>query len=143
MTEHCQYCGDDLTCAQCDPNEYVENLQFALSKAQSLARERMLALESLTPGGSEFVGDVKMCVDFIRDTKQRQHDFMKKQRLDNNKLKELLSQALTLIESVNTWAKEKRAEEHELPHTPEFMTAVKQVEIILGRRGKDDESQGR
>lgn len=77
MTEHCEYCGDELTCAQCEPNDYVESLNHALTKAQSLARERMLALESLTPGGSEFAGDVKMCVDFIKDERRRRNETIK------------------------------------------------------------------
>jgi len=33
----------------------------------------MRALENLTPGGSEYVGDIKRCVEFIRWRQSSQH----------------------------------------------------------------------
>lgn len=33
-----------------------------------------LALQSLTPGGSEYVGDPERCVQFVKDTRQMQHE---------------------------------------------------------------------
>lgn len=38
------------------------------------ARNAMLALEDLTPGGSEYVGDVTCCVEFIRQRQSTQHE---------------------------------------------------------------------
>lgn len=35
--------------------------------------EAMRALESLTPGGSEYVGDVKRCVQFVCEARAMQH----------------------------------------------------------------------
>jgi len=37
----------------------------------------MEALESLTPNGSEFVGDVEKCVAYIKDRNNRQHETIK------------------------------------------------------------------
>jgi hypothetical protein len=36
-------------------------------KCQARELKAMRALESLTPSGSEFVGDVERCVAFVRD----------------------------------------------------------------------------
>ena len=35
--------------------------------------EAMRALESLTPGGSEYVGDPKRCVYFVKEAQAMQH----------------------------------------------------------------------
>jgi len=43
----------------------VQRLRAALDEAEAKANKRMLALESLTPGGSEFVGDAEACVKHI------------------------------------------------------------------------------
>lgn len=99
MTKHCEYCGDELTCAQCEPNEYVDNLQSRLTnctghnellekeltKIKEESRKRMLALESLTPSGSEFVGDIKACVDYVKLTRTREFESIKRQVIRRKK----------------------------------------------------------
>ena len=49
----------------------------------------MLALESLTPGGSEFVGDVKACVEYVRKRQTMLFDQVKRFKLANDRLKRI------------------------------------------------------
>ena len=50
--------------------------------------DAMLALESLTPGGSEFVGDVDRCIANIRDRFARDHRWVMKSILERNAARE-------------------------------------------------------
>ena len=52
-----------------------ERVASALREARA---EPMLALESLTPGGSEFVGDVQRCVAHVKEQQRRQHELIVK-----------------------------------------------------------------
>ena len=50
-------------------NDIVAAIPELLAEREELigeSRKRMLALESLTCGGSEFVGDVERCVEYVR-----------------------------------------------------------------------------
>lgn len=55
-----------------------------LDAEQQRAEKWSLALQSLTPGGSEYVDDPERCVAFVRETRERQHATILnlKQRLD-------------------------------------------------------------
>lgn len=44
----------------------------------------MRALESLTPGGSEYIDDIKRCTDTVRDTMHRRMDALKEWRKNQN-----------------------------------------------------------
>ena len=58
------------------------------------AREWSLALQSLTPGGSEFASDPEACVEFIRIERRRDWDRIKELITKNREL-ELKNQNLT------------------------------------------------
>lgn len=51
--------------------------------------EWSLALQSLTPGGSEYVDDPARCVAFVRDTRTSQHETIKRQQKQLNELRVL------------------------------------------------------
>ena len=53
--------------------------------------EAMRALESLTPSGSEFVNDVKMCVALIREREASQHRMIVKLVKENRELRDQVS----------------------------------------------------
>lgn len=48
-----------------------------LLRRLDLGERAMLALESLTPGGSEFVGDPDECVKFVRRSREQQFEAIK------------------------------------------------------------------
>jgi hypothetical protein len=61
--------------------------EAALASAPTYTDEdvrAMRALESLTPGGSEFAGDVKRCVDWIKDRINHNWEMAKKARRELN-----------------------------------------------------------
>ncbi len=74
-------------------------------KCEILDLKAMKALESLTPGGSEFVNDVERCVAIIRDTQRSIIRFAKR----NKKLREALQsiQALASEDFSNLNANER------------------------------------
>lgn len=51
----------------------------AIIDAECGTDEAMRALESLTPGGSEYVGDVPRCVEFIKKARALEHEQLLKQ----------------------------------------------------------------
>jgi hypothetical protein len=51
----------------------------------------MLALENLTPGGSEFYEDIPRCVDWIKDRINHNFDMAKKARKEANELEQHVS----------------------------------------------------
>lgn len=53
---------------------YVTGLRTALTAAETRVKERDIALCSLTPGGSEYVGDPAACVAYVRKVHESQHD---------------------------------------------------------------------
>jgi hypothetical protein len=60
------------------PAVLTHRIRTALLSAEERYKPAMLALESLTPSGSEYVGDVERCVATIRDTRRRQHEMIVK-----------------------------------------------------------------
>ena len=61
-------------------------LERELSDLRQKADEAMRGLESLTPGGSEFVGDVATCVRYVKDARTYQLDQTKRFVLKNREL---------------------------------------------------------
>jgi hypothetical protein len=58
------------------PNDYEtgSGVWIDYAKAQRARAERAeRALCSLTPGGSEYAGDVEACVSYVRDVRASQH----------------------------------------------------------------------
>jgi hypothetical protein len=55
-----------------EPGSPVD-LQARLAAAEAKGHEWALALQSLTPGGSEYVDDPARCVGFVRETRESQH----------------------------------------------------------------------
>lgn len=54
-----------------------DDLTRRLEEAQADKRKWALALQELTPGGSEYVDDPKRCVTYVRDTRSSLLDVMK------------------------------------------------------------------
>jgi rubredoxin len=56
-----------------DAAKLVDQLLDQYDMLQWRAQEWALALQSLTPGGSEYVDDPERCVAFVRETRKSQH----------------------------------------------------------------------
>jgi hypothetical protein len=67
-----------------------DDVKRLLSHIEALGAERdkaMRALESLTPGGSEYVNDVERCVETIKATRATQHQVILRQAAELNWLR--------------------------------------------------------
>lgn len=53
--------------------------------------EAMRALESLTPSGSEFVNDVKRCVEFVRSTQTSQMQMLVQFKKERDALQKVIN----------------------------------------------------
>ncbi len=79
-------------------------------KAEERANTFDLALQSLTPGGSEFVNDPERCVDFVQGTRASQMNFMRAQKkvmMGLEDEKKLLSERMNGLEEALQKAEEK------------------------------------
>lgn len=68
------------------PQETLDQLRADLAAAREAHKRCELALQSLTPGGSEYVNDPEACVAFIRKVRNHQFDVIKKFKQDRDRL---------------------------------------------------------
>lgn len=68
MASNCEYCGDELTCAQCEPNEYVEHVHKTLEALQRKVNSGVCTLAG--PGR----GDCEHAVGLPGKSVPGQHD---------------------------------------------------------------------
>lgn len=101
--------ANTMLCEKCAPREL----------------KAMRALESLTASGSEFVGDVEYCVEYIRNSRECQHrvllQFAKRAKAAEareQKLREALEYSLKVFRSMSERGDYPR---ELLPEYPEFM----------------------
>lgn len=66
----------------------LRDLEARLAKAEEKADKWRLALENLTPVGSEFQNDVERCVAYVRERYDEQHEAMKDRVRLTRKLRE-------------------------------------------------------
>ena len=59
---------------------------FLATEAQAEIGRYDLALQSLTPGGSEFVNDPERCVQFVKDIRHANFEMIKKQKAEIDNL---------------------------------------------------------
>jgi len=78
-----------MSCNTCD------QLQTDLERYMCKYQKAMRALESLTPSGSEFVGDVERCLSHVRDRIETQHRLILKFSHQAKELKAKLATTTT------------------------------------------------
>jgi hypothetical protein len=103
-------------CADYSAKIHVASLTARVEAAEKERRTAMLAIESLTPGGSEFVGDVERCVVHVRARQTALLDNIKRQvrlRVDLANERDVTSKSLpasrkrakpTGVKSATAWA---------------------------------------
>lgn len=91
----------DFQCLRLGGQERREAEQRA-EKAESSLRKLDIILQSLTPGGSEFVNDPDRCVAYIKDVRETQHNMIKKLTMKNRKLKEAVEEHKKLVGTHNS-----------------------------------------
>jgi hypothetical protein len=99
--------------------------------------QAMRALEFLTPGGSEFAGDIKRCVDFVRSSRQSQMNVIvdfskraKKAEEERDAYKKVL-EALPLDSFGDDMSKCDAADF--VDHSGEFFKAMELAKKALGK----------
>lgn len=75
--------------------EYKESIEWShnitLMKVIDKQQQAMLALEHLTPGGSEFVGDVDRCVAYVQESRATMFKVLKTNKLLADRYRAALS----------------------------------------------------
>lgn len=88
MCERCYRQGKEMSRVELSVlREENADLRRQLAEAEKKRGAAMQALESLTPGGSEYVGDPERCVAHVRDHQTHLTDLLKKTILDKRELK--------------------------------------------------------
>jgi len=106
-----------------EAKEAIEALRLKYEKA-------MRGLESLTPSGSEYVGDVERCVAFVKESRASQHRVI----IDRHKraeaaessvseLREALNKAAEDAWMVKAWCMEMRQSTENFPLKEEWIAA--------------------
>ena len=69
----------DTRCSECrEVMSHAERETAELRQKLAVADKWRLALESLTPGGSEFVNDLDRCLEYVNAQRNRQHEMLVK-----------------------------------------------------------------
>jgi len=82
------YTGYECNIGMWCKSEDVEKLEVENTQLRAEQNRYRLALESLTPGGSEFVHDIEKCVSFVRETRDRHIRKIAELMEENKKLKD-------------------------------------------------------
>ena len=72
MSAECSFDFDEDDCLT-HTSPLAQICRHAAAALRAKAETAQLALESLTPGGSEYVGDPQRCVAYVRETSHSQH----------------------------------------------------------------------
>lgn len=86
---------NDVNCSDCDDDWPCPTLRL-LDEVERWA----LALQSLTPGGSEYANDPTRCVRFVRETRTTQHEAIKKSKGDADALRAQLGEVRMMLREV-------------------------------------------
>jgi DNA repair exonuclease SbcCD ATPase subunit len=63
---------------------FIETLLSHISTLEERVEKLDLVLQSLTPGGSEFVNDPKRCIEYVKDIREDQFRLIKKFATERN-----------------------------------------------------------
>jgi hypothetical protein len=77
----------------------LNELRKKLAEAEKCERAWSLALQSLTPGGSEYADDPDACVKFVRETREAQHATILKLKKQANKHRVIFEEALEQLKT--------------------------------------------
>lgn len=80
---------------------YFTLMRELKSEECGIDRVAVLALESLTPGGSEFVGDVQKCLDHIRERRAAADGLIKRYKLERDAADEEAKLLQKMIDDLN------------------------------------------
>lgn len=111
ITKDKEFEDGKYTIPEYDENEDARNCWIEGYKANTVNKELMLTLESLTPGGSEYVGDYKRCAAHIKELVASIPKTILPFKRENDRLRESNKELLSglfdalhiLINSPNTW----------------------------------------
>jgi hypothetical protein len=80
-------------------------LQKENDKLAAGLRKWELALQSLTPGGSEYVGDPERCVAHVRRSTESRWEFTKKTKIERDELQKENARLKEIIDGIQAIAK--------------------------------------
>ena len=105
--------------------EHITTLESSLSRAEV----GMRALESLTPVGSEYVGDVERCVAFVREAGHQQHRAIVKFKGERDRAEATVGRMREALGAAVAWNKAERWRENlPAPWGPAAETALTEAQ---------------